>query len=86
MQGLAFVIQKTLLRSSSYYSTGNQPYKIQWLLHFCGLDIINIVNASETTRGNGRKQRGDNSNKQRENSNSLYHKIPPCGALIMLQH
>lgn len=85
MQGLAFVIQKTLLRSSSYYCTGNQLYKIQWLLHLYGLGIINVVKASETTRGNGRKQRGDNSNKQRENSNSLYHKVPPFGVLIMLQ-
>jgi CRISPR/Cas system Type II protein with McrA/HNH and RuvC-like nuclease domain len=86
MQGLAFAIQKTLLRSSSYYSTGNQPHKIQWLLHVYGLDTINIVKVVETTRGNGRKQRGDNSNEQRENSKSLHHKIPPFGALIMLQH
>jgi hypothetical protein len=84
MQGLAFVIQKTLLRSS-YYSTGNQRYKIQWLLHVYGLDIINIVKASEKARGNGRKQQGDNSNEQLENSNSLYRKIPPFGAVTMLQ-
>jgi hypothetical protein len=75
MQGLAFVIQKTLLRSLTYYCTGNQPHKIQWLLHVCVLDITHIVKASKTTRGNGGKRRGDNSNKHKHEHNTTVNTI-----------
>ena len=48
-----------------FYSTGNQPRRVQWLFHVHALDIINTVKTSETTGGNGRQGWGDDSNKLR---------------------